>query len=293
MPTTLTTTLPARAMPAGPDAETSSSAVWLTRHRADPAPARHTLVTFPWSGAGTSAYSSWLPVLPDDIDLITVTLHGRDARRDEAALTKLSSPTVDAIADEILTTTDGSPNVALFGHSYGALLAHAVALRLQQHDRTPQAVIVSGSRAPMIRPPHSLHLLGDRELLARLTMLGGLPARLRRHKQFLSTWLPRVRADLTASETYWPGKPAVLDCALTAWSGAQDWYAPPATARRWLACASEATHTTFPGSHFFISGDIGATRLLTTLQWPRPAVTAVRPLRLLQTQPLLKRGWGS
>lgn len=248
-------------------------------------------MAFPWSGAGLTAYNSWIPLLPQGIELVTVALPGRDDRRDEAPVTKVTTGLVDAITDALLAHTDDTATVALFGHSFGALLAHAVAVRLQEHQRTPQAVIVSGSRAPMVRPQHPLHLLGDRELLAKLIDMGGLPARLQRHEQFLRTWLPRVRADLTACETYWPNKPTVLDCPLYAWSGAADWYAPPCTAQRWLELATDATHTTFPGGHFFICGPRGTTGLLQTLQWPRPV--AARPLRLLQSQPLFARRWGT
>ncbi|WP_157529281.1 thioesterase II family protein [Nocardia sp. NRRL S-836] len=285
-------TPPQPAIPAPPRHPAPSTSGWLTRYRTGPGPARHTLVAFPWSGAGLSAYHSWIPLLPQGIDLVSVTLPGRDDRRDEDPVTKLTPQLVDTITEALLAHIgDSDTAVALFGHSFGALLAHAVAVRLQEHRHCPQAVIVSGSRAPMVRPPHPLHLLGDRELLAKLTDMGGLPPRLRRHEQFLRGWLPRVRADLTAAETYWPGKPAVLDCPLHAWSGAADWYAPACAAHRWLELAADATHTTFPGGHFFISGPRGATALLQALRWPRPAV--VRPLRLLQSQPLLSRRRGA
>ncbi|MDX8140540.1 MULTISPECIES: thioesterase II family protein [Lentzea] len=292
MSTILTT--PPPAAPASPERlpSPSSSSGWLARYRNGPGPTRHTLVAFPWSGAGPTAYNSWIPLLPQEIDLVTVALPGRDDRRDEDPVTKLTPGLVDAITDALLAHTgDGDGTVALFGHSFGALLAHAVAVRMQEHQRTPQAVIVSGSRAPMVRPPHPLHLLGERELLAKLIDMGGLPPRLQRHEQFLRSWLPRVRADLTACETYWPGTLPVLDCPLFAWSGAADWYAPACTTHRWLELAPDATHTTFPGGHFFISGQRGTTALLQALQWPRPV--AARPLRLLQSQPLLARRWGA
>ena len=289
---TILTTPPAAPVPPRPLRNPSSSPGWLSRYRNGSGPARHTLVAIPWSGAGLNAYHSWIPLLPQGIDLVTVALPGRDDRRDEDPVTKLTPELVEAITDQLLAHTDeADAPVALFGHSFGALIAHAVAVRLQQHERTPQAVIVSGSRAPMVRPPHPLHQLGDRELLAKLIDMGGVPPRLRRHEQFLRSWLPRVRADLTACETYWPGKLTVLDCPLYAWSGATDWYAPACTARRWLELAADATHTTFPGGHFFISGERGTIALLQALQWPRPV--AARPLRLLQSQPLLSRRWGA
>lgn len=291
MPTILTTPTPAAPAPLGRCETPPSSSGWLARYRNGLGHARHTLVAFPWSGAGLNAYTSWISLLPQGIDLVTVALPGRDDRRDEDPVTKVTPELVDAITDELLAQTDDIGTVALFGHSFGALLAHAVAVRLQERQRTPQAVIVSGSRAPMVRPPHPLHLLGDRELLAKLIDMGGLPSRLQRHEQFLRSWLPRVRADLTACETYWPGKLATLDCPLYAWTGSADWYAPPCTAQRWLELAGEVTHTTFPGGHFFISGERGTTALLQTLQWPRPV--SVRPLRLLQSQPLLSRRWGA
>jgi surfactin synthase thioesterase subunit len=243
-------------------------------------------VAFPWSGAGRNAYTSWIPLLPHGIDLVSVTLPGRDSRCDEPPASKLTSSTVDAITEAVLAQTNDSDHVALFGHSYGALLAHAVAMRLQRNNRTPQAVIVSGSRAPMVRPLYPLHLLGDRELLAKLVQLGGIPPRLRRHEQFLRSWLPRVRADLKACETYRPTRLAALDCPLHVWSGSKDWYAPPSAAHRWLDLADETTHTTFSGGHFFISGDRGAVSLMQTLQWPRAASSQMRQLRLLQSSPL-------
>ncbi|WP_331760423.1 alpha/beta fold hydrolase (plasmid) [Streptomyces sp. NBC_01471] len=100
-----------------------ASSSWTALLR--PAPhARRRLVVFPHAGAGPDSYASLLTRLPDDVEVLGVTLPGRERRPDEAPGT---SP--DAVAHGVageLAERAPLPTV-YFGHSLGALLAVATA----------------------------------------------------------------------------------------------------------------------------------------------------------------------
>ena len=235
--------------------------------------ATHRLVCLPWAGAGPGVYNQWARELPAEVDLITVVLPGRAERRHEAP-----AHTVDLMAEQIaleLLVTYGEVEwLALIGHSLGALIAFDVATRLRCHDTSLDGVIVSGSRAAHVDPPVELHELPDYDLVDALIELGGLNPDLRYDAAFLRRVLPRVRADLTASELYRPS-PNVAHlaegCRLHAWAGVTDWYAPPTVVQAWSELAADTQPRTFDGDHFFIK-DLSVRTVLAALGWPHDTV---------------------
>jgi surfactin synthase thioesterase subunit len=243
--------------------------------------ARLRLFCFPWSGASASAFRPWASAMPDEIELVGIQLPGRGGRRDEAPSARLA-PLARQVTRALATELDESPGpFAVFGHSLGALLAHEVARRLEGRGRHPQLVVLSGSRAPHRPPRVRLHRLGDADLLAALQRFGAMSGRTN-DAGFLSYFLPLVRTDLTAVETHQPAVSGPLGSPLSAWAGADDWYAPPDEVRRWRSLAGRAYRDrTFSGGHFF-TGDLSRTMtaLLDDLAWSRRQATVyrVRPL---------------
>jgi len=229
-------------------ADPSGTDRWLVKHAPRPQAQTH-LYCFPWSGAGSNAYHGWAAQMPDDVELISVALPGRGVRTDEPSLDRCE-PLADAIAEVILrqTTTDS----VFFGHSFGALLAHAVATRLRGTGRAPRVLIASGSRAPWVRPPIVLHQLSDDKLTEMLARLGGLASSKLSDSAFMERLLPVVRADLTACESY-----LSTDCPggwrVRAWAATDDWYATPGLVRQWRRQArSDFRIRIRTGHHFSI-----------------------------------------
>jgi surfactin synthase thioesterase subunit len=239
------------------------------------------LFCFPWSGASASAFHSWAAAMPDEIELVGVQLPGRGDRREEPASTRLA-PVARQVARALRMELNEAPGpFAFFGHSLGAMLAHQVAFRLEAHGHRPQLVVLSGSRAPHRPPRVPLHRLDDADLLGALERFGGMSARAR-DPEFLSYFLPLVRADLTAVETHQPAEPGSLCSPVSAWAGADDWYAPPEEVERWRCLAGSACRSrVFNGGHFF-AGNLARTRaaLLDDLAWSRQQAGTyrVRPM---------------
>lgn len=83
-----------------------------------------TLVCLPHAGAGASVYARWAALLPPWIDLVGITLPGRESRISEPPLTSMDEvisrlgPAVSARVQEPF---------ALFGHSLGALIGYELA----------------------------------------------------------------------------------------------------------------------------------------------------------------------
>jgi surfactin synthase thioesterase subunit len=243
---------------------------WLVRLNPRPdAPLR--LFCFPWSGANASVYREWASGLPDEIETVAVQLPGRSCRRDEAPLDQLGPLARQIVKALDVELRERPGRFALFGHSLGAMLAYEVARRLVAAGRYPDLAVLSASRAPARAPRVVLHGLGDADLLTALERMGGTsPARLR-DQRFLDYFLPLVRTDLTAVETFRPVADTALPCPVSVWAGSEDWYAHPEDVDRWRQVAGGAYRSRlFDGGHFFNS-DLPSvsTAILADLRWSR------------------------
>ena len=106
-----------------------------------------TLVCLPHAGAGASVYARWAALLPPWIDLVGITLPGRESRISEPPLTSMDEvisrlgPAVSARVQEPF---------ALFGHSLGALIGYELAcwLGTRCSAARPELLVVSGRAAP-------------------------------------------------------------------------------------------------------------------------------------------------
>jgi medium-chain acyl-[acyl-carrier-protein] hydrolase len=137
----------------------------------------------------------------------------------------------------------------------GGLIAFELVRRMRASGVVPVHLFVSGCRAPHLpsRSP-DWHTLPDREFLATIGELGGIPPELLAERQFLDAMLPTLRSDCSLTETYVFRPQAPLSCPVSAFGGLQDKEVPPEDVRAW------SSHTTgpfrvhlLPGDHFFIN----------------------------------------
>lgn len=226
-----------------------STADWVVVPRSRPR-ARARLLCFPHAGGRATAYAPWAELAGPDVELAAVELPGHGTRLRQP-------PIADPRALVRATTAALFPHLdrpfALFGHSFGALLAYEVARALRRvGGPAPVHLFVSGQCAPhlaaLAAPPPART---DDELLAELRRLGGTPATVLGDAALLSVFLPALAADFAFTDRYaWiPGPP--LGCALTAFVGDDD--AEAGDVAPW------GEHTTgdfsvrrFPGGHFFL-----------------------------------------
>lgn len=230
-----------------------SQTPWIVR-RKQPAATRVRLFCFPYAGAGSLAYHSWPDELPDDIEICAVQLPGRENRLREPALNDLTLLT-DQLVDALSPHLEG--DFAFFGHSFGALVAFALARELRRRALPlPRVLFASGRQAPSFqsqRTPLSV-LEGDdfvRELCKRYD---GIPRRILDEPDLLALIVPTLRADLQITEGYTYQEEAPLPVRICAFGGTEDPGVAEAALRAWQKESGlDFELHVFPGGHFFIN----------------------------------------
>ncbi|HWU88861.1 MAG TPA: thioesterase domain-containing protein, partial [Kofleriaceae bacterium] len=101
-----------------------------------------------------------------------------------------------------------------------------------------------------------LNALDDVTLLTEVLALGGMPARVGEIPELRERFLRIVRADISVLDSYRPAPDrAALDCPMTAFAGASDVWAPPATMQPWSRETSGVfRQRLFAGGHFYFLG---------------------------------------
>ncbi|MDH6696263.1 alpha/beta fold hydrolase [Streptomyces sp. MAA16] len=221
------------------------------------APADLRLVVVPHAGGSGAVYHPMTRCLPPSWELLLLDLPGRGKRHGLPPLTDMKA-LVAQVTDDVVALADGTP-LALFGHSFGAVVAAETARSLESRGTVPLWVGVSGRQAPAVRPGIRLldPTLSEVELARRLTRLGGMPDRLDELPEFRARFLQLIRSDLRALDSYRPAagrRPLTGD--LTAFAATDDALAPAAGAAAWAPETTGAfRRRIFPGGHFHFLKD--------------------------------------
>ncbi|WP_417815553.1 thioesterase II family protein [Thalassospira alkalitolerans] len=224
--------------------------VWVNNHVT--AQARLRLFCFPFAGGGGLAYRPWLTQFPSDVDVIPVSLPGREQR--------FGDPVIDDLATMVAALANGLKNCldrpfAFFGYSMGALIAHHLACHLQQSGQgVPIHLFVAARRGPTIsghRPP--LHGLPSDAFWQGIAHYGGTPREILDNAEYRDMFEPSLRADFKLSETAISSGLPMLDCPITAFGGADDPNPVPIELDDWAtATGGEFAKHILPGGHFFL-----------------------------------------
>jgi surfactin synthase thioesterase subunit len=218
------------------------------------------LVVFHHAGGSAAAYYPMVQHVPPTWDLLLLELPGRGQRHAEPVLTDVPALVEQAVA---ATRPWMDVPIVLFGHSLGAILAAEVGRSLEREGRPPHWVGVSARIAPVHQARYRarLHELDDRSLLRELETMGGISDRIREFPEFLARFLATVRGDLLAVDSWVPhDRRARLSCALGAFAGIDDPWAPMELMQDWAAeTTAEVVHRRFGGGHFYFLEDGFAT----------------------------------
>jgi surfactin synthase thioesterase subunit len=207
---------------------------------------RGRLVACPHAGAGPHALLPVLSLLPHRLEVVGVTLPGRERRFAESAARTASDPAavVAAVLSE-LAELPPLPTV-LFGHSMGSALAAALAAA----DPGRFAGAVFSAHPAAGTPGHRAGRWADEELLAILRTGGGTPDDILRNPTWRRHLLDLLRIDLTLGVRL----AAELDVGelalpVTVLTGEGDGITRPPSGTRW----GPATRVrTLPGGHFYL-----------------------------------------
>ncbi len=222
-------------------------AVWTAELRPLNAPYRARLVVFPHSAAGPNTLLPLVAELPTWIQVIGVTLPGRERRFGEPPGTAVAD-VVAGVGDE-LARMDPAPTF-LLGHSMGAALAFALAMRLPD---SCAGLFLSGQLPE--RPPDAIDAAaGDAELAAFLHAGGNTAPELLADEEWRRHLIGLLRSDVDlcarASRISAAG---LVHVPITAMGGAQDPHVHPELLGSWAARSTAPCATAlFPGRHFYL-----------------------------------------
>ena len=242
---------------------------WIVPLRSAP-DAKAKLICLHHSGGGAYGFAPLAAALTrPDVEVLALQLPGRETRFGEAPILDPQDLVV-ALAEALVAQLD-RPYV-LFGHSLGALVAHALAVHAQTTGRIPcpSALVVSSARPPA--SGDELDAIGpvattsDEQLVARLRQWGGTSAEILARPGFLKLFLPILRADIVLAGALLRQAPLVtLRGRVVAVVGEEDSELGMEGALAWrrVTSGSFSAHA-LPGGHFYFADRPGP--LLAILQ---------------------------
>ncbi|GAA2017404.1 alpha/beta fold hydrolase [Nocardiopsis rhodophaea] len=228
---------------------------WLRSFRPAASPTGR-IIALPHAGGAASALRSLVFALPETVDVLTVQYPGRQDRSSEPLIDDLKT-LADHVADEV-APLDDLP-LSLFGHSMGATVAYETASRVEQRGIEVTVLFASGRRAPSIQRDGNVHQRDDEGVITEIKSLGGTQSALLEDPEITDLFLPVIRADYRAVETYRHAPGTVVNCPISVLYGTSDPLVAPDEAQAWSrhTAASIEVHP-FSGAHFYLDHQVEA-----------------------------------
>jgi medium-chain acyl-[acyl-carrier-protein] hydrolase len=162
-------------------------------------------------------------------------------------------PLVQLVCDEMAPSAGES--YALFGYSFGALVAFELAREMRRRGfREPAHLFVAAHEAPQLeRGKERISDLPDAALKERLRTFGGTPGAVLDHPELMALLLPVIRTDFAVTESYRYREDPPLTCPITVFGGREDPVADLDAMDGWrVQTLDRFSLHALPGSHFFI-----------------------------------------
>jgi medium-chain acyl-[acyl-carrier-protein] hydrolase len=211
------------------------------------------LICFPHAGGAPIAFFPWADLCGENIECISLQYRGRAQRLKEAPLTSIEE-FVEEIGSDLSMLSDKP--FAFYGHSFGGIVAFELARQLQRSGAPgPHHLYVGATRPPHVQSPFPpIHRLPDDEFVANVqSRYGGIPPIILDDADVMKMFLPAMRGDFIAYESYryQPGAP--LEVPITVFGGAQDKAVKAECLREWeLHTEAGFDINILPGDHFFL-----------------------------------------
>jgi len=223
---------------------------WISQFEPRPQ-AKIKLFCIPYAGGSSQTYSKWHHYMNDDIEINAIQLAGRDGRKNEAF-----STCIHEISEEIcqvLSTVE--EDVALFGHSMGALIAYEVANKMELRNKGLSHLFLSARPSPDIPQRFKRSHLPRNQLIAHLQSLGGTNNRILMDEGLMDLAIPVIRADYALLESYIiNNKARVLNTPSTLFSAQNDHLVPLDQVHNWKRYLPENTQLhEVSGDHFYLN----------------------------------------
>ncbi|AXT51944.1 thioesterase [Aquimarina sp. BL5] len=211
------------------------------------------LVCLHYGGGNRFSFLKLKEYLDPSIEMVSLEIPGHGKRLNESLLTDLEVM-ADDVFEQLKNVLDNKEYI-LYGHSLGGMILFLVTRLLQNNgNKLPNHLIVSGCKGPKYNHVRSsiCHLLNDLDFKLELKKLGGFPEEALQNEELLTFFLPILRADFKAIETYKYKKEKPFKVPITAMSGLNE-----NITREQLEGWNEESDLDinliqFPGNHFFI-----------------------------------------
>jgi surfactin synthase thioesterase subunit len=213
-----------------------------------------TLVCLPYAGAGASFFRPWQAIAGEALRVLPLQLPGRE-RLIDVEPHRYVQPAVDDLHARLRDLLGEERQVALFGHSLGAVLAYELAHRLTADPGiTLVRLFASGSPEPAAGREQRATGLSDEEFLTRVSEFAGYTHEALEDPEMREMILPTLRADVEMHENYVPSGDLPLPAPITAIRGEDDDLVSYEDAAGWSkATSADFEHVEVPGGHMYLT----------------------------------------
>jgi surfactin synthase thioesterase subunit len=206
----------------------------------------------PYAGGSSLAYLNWIG-LDSEIDVVRLDYPGRLVKQDGPMLRSVDE-LASHLYDEISAILDLP--FALVGSSLGGLVAFELARMAEAHGRSPAMLIVCACPAPdRLSSREKLSQFEDDDdfLSGIASQYGDAISAVAKDPESREVFLPVIRADIEAFDSYRLNSAQPIACDLLAVRGESDKAVRFADMAAWLRYSKGlANLLSVPGDHFFI-----------------------------------------
>ncbi len=214
------------------------------------------IVLCPFAGGSSGAFHGWGSVEAAGVSVSLAVYPGRDHRMDEPCEARVVD-LAEQLVESLYVAGIEPYKTVLAGHSMGAQVAFEACARLEQRGEGAAGLVLSGCHAPHIRGRRVLSHLDDERFLAQLIEIGGCSPELLADLALRTVFLPMLRVDFLATETYYRPRPSQRErlrtpALLIYGSGDEEAYRHEVAA--WTAWLREADGpVAIAGDHFYVT----------------------------------------
>ncbi|MFE2025908.1 thioesterase II family protein [Streptomyces hygroscopicus] len=217
--------------------------------------ARIRLYCVPPSGTGSEFFLPWVAAFSELFDLVAVDLPGRGTRSGEPSITDIgwaATGIAEAIAADLRHRPPADGFYAVFGHSFGALLAFEATHRLRAESGTEPDLLALSAVPPPNRDGLDDHIA--RNLGAGISVITEImgweePTDEALTRTVYTPFLADAVALLQPTRRAWPP----LRARLSVFGGLDDPMVAPEPLHEWSAGTTADTRVhRFPGGHHYL-----------------------------------------
>ncbi|WP_218160310.1 thioesterase II family protein [Amycolatopsis marina] len=210
------------------------------------------VLCFPPAGAGATFYRTWQ--VSDALRVLPVDLPGREKRYADPVPPDVGTLARDLAPDLVKAVTDVR-KVAVFGHSFGAIVAYeAVRAMLDLSPGLDAVLVVSGSPGPKTLRGTRISGRDDDGFVAAVQAIAGYRHPALDDPELRELFLPTLRADVLMHENYQPGHRQPLSIPVVSMRGTADDVVPSVNASEWRDVTTAGFRLVeVPGGHMYLT----------------------------------------